>query len=353
MVTPGTEHDFTEAVQKFGFRKAKAFWMASIRAIRGMERFLRQEGLGSHIRRTGHLNVALNPADVPRLREERRMMRRAGLASRLLEGGALEERVRSPLLLAGLRVPYTCALSPPVTLVQGLAEAAHRAGAAVQERVRVQRMASKGGQVELSTSRGRLLADAVVIATEGYTPHGWLPYHIYTRKDNALATPPLPRDWFDRHWPGDEMFWNWGVHYHAFRKSPDGRILFFSSEGARRGFREFFPGLHPRATHAWNCRIAGYHDQLPRIGPHPELKDVYFAGGYRGHGLPFGFLAGRLLADLIGGRKNRDACLFAPYGNSVDFTASGRTTRWWMASERMSAQPRSGRMPARSSRMPR
>jgi glycine/D-amino acid oxidase-like deaminating enzyme len=308
MVTPGTEHDFSEAVRKFGRQNAISYWNTSINGISEMEKTLRKEGLAHIFQRTGHLNVALNERTLPLLREEHRAMRSAGIDARWLEGDTLSKYVRSPSILAGIRVPATCAVHPPTALVHGLAHAAADNGATIVEQARVLRIE----QDKLITSRGRLKTDAAVIATEGFTPHGWMPYHLHTREDFAISTQPLPPSWFEKNWPGNELVWNYGVHYHAFKKSPDGRVFLFATEGARKGFSEFFPGTRVRATHRWTCRIAGYKDQKPRIGRHPALKNVFFAGGYRGHGLVFGFMAGRILAEMIAGNKNKDAKLFAP-----------------------------------------
>jgi glycine/D-amino acid oxidase-like deaminating enzyme len=235
-------------------------------------------------------------------------MRKAGLESEWLEGNSIKKRINSPAVLAGIRVPYTCSLHPPTKLMQGLAHAAHQEGAKISEKTRV--IHAKNNK--LITTKGTVIADKIVIATEGYTPRGWMPYHLHTRQDTALATKPLPKKWFEKHWKGNELLWNYGVHYCAFKKSPDGRVYLFASEGARKGFAEFFPDTKISATHKWNCRVAGYKDQLPRIGKHPGMKNTYFGSGYRGHGLVYGFLAGKIITDLITGRKNKNAQLFKP-----------------------------------------
>ena len=42
-------------------------------------------------------------------------------------------------------------------------------------------------------------------------------------------------------------------------------------------------------------------DMVPTIGAFGPAHNVFFAGGYAGHGVPVAVLAGRLLRDLVAG----------------------------------------------------
>jgi gamma-glutamylputrescine oxidase len=42
-------------------------------------------------------------------------------------------------------------------------------------------------------------------------------------------------------------------------------------------------------------------DRVPTIGAFGPAHNVFFAGGYAGHGVPVAVLAGRLLRDLVAG----------------------------------------------------
>ena len=51
-------------------------------------------------------------------------------------------------------------------------------------------------------------------------------------------------------------------------------------------------------------------DGLPYIGPHRRYPRHWFALGYGGNGMTFGFLAARLLLERWQGLKSRDHELF-------------------------------------------
>jgi gamma-glutamylputrescine oxidase len=309
MLILGTEHDFVEAAQKFGPARAKAAWDATLDALGGLRRAVQVEGIHCSLEHAGHLNVALHQKDVRPLRREYAAMRKAGFAAEWLDTEELKQRLNSPLVVAGVYNPHDFS-AMPVPLVKGLAAAAAHHGARIFEHSRAVGIRRAGKGFVVTTPKGRVEAGKVVFATEAFTPREWLPRGMRFRNDYGMVTQPLPKSWFARHWPGNELVWNYGVHYHAFRKSPDGRVFFFGTEGAQRSFHEFFPHARVRATHRWGCRIAGFADQWPRIG---ETKPgVFFAGGFRGHGVVTEFLAGRMMADAIAGRENKYAALFAP-----------------------------------------
>jgi glycine/D-amino acid oxidase-like deaminating enzyme len=51
-------------------------------------------------------------------------------------------------------------------------------------------------------------------------------------------------------------------------------------------------------------------DSLPYIGPHRRYPHHWFALGYGGNGMTFGFLAARLLLERWRGVQSRDHALF-------------------------------------------
>ena len=61
---------------------------------------------------------------------------------------------------------------------------------------------------------------------------------------------------------------------------------------------------------AWEGLFAMTPDSLPYIGPHRRYPRHWFALGYGGNGMTFGFLAAKLLLERWQGGASRDHALF-------------------------------------------
>jgi glycine/D-amino acid oxidase-like deaminating enzyme len=67
----------------------------------------------------------------------------------------------------------------------------------------------------------------------------------------------------------------------------------------RRGMTTIFPDLaSARIDYAWSGNVAFTRDQLPHAG---RLDDVYYAGGYCGHGVAMATYLGEQIARRIAG----------------------------------------------------
>lgn len=65
-------------------------------------------------------------------------------------------------------------------------------------------------------------------------------------------------------------------------------------------------------THQWSGQIVNSIDRLPYIGVSLENKHKLLSMGHSGDGLTLGALSAMINADIILGRKNKDAALFKP-----------------------------------------
>jgi glycine/D-amino acid oxidase-like deaminating enzyme len=61
---------------------------------------------------------------------------------------------------------------------------------------------------------------------------------------------------------------------------------------------------------AWEGLFAMTPDSFPYIGPHGRYPRHWFALGYGGNGMTFGFMAARLLLERWQGVTSRDHALF-------------------------------------------
>jgi glycine/D-amino acid oxidase-like deaminating enzyme len=209
----------------------------------------------------------------------------------------------------------------PGKYARGLAAAAERAGAVLVDGVRVQRTAPEGSGFRLVTDRGEMRADAVLVATNGYsldrrgTASPWLARRLVPLNSYIIATEELPEGTIDRLFPGRRMISDSKRVLNYFRPSPDGRRVLW---GGRASFRsataeQSAPALHRqmvqtfpelagvRITHAWTGNVAFTFDGLPHIG----VQDgVHYAAGCQGSGVAMATWLGHNVALKMAGAAN-------------------------------------------------
>jgi glycine/D-amino acid oxidase-like deaminating enzyme len=205
----------------------------------------------------------------------------------------------------------------PLDLCIGEARAAADLGARIFERSAVMRV-HHGNAPVVETANGRVHAKKVVLAGNAYLgraepklfgaviPAG--SYMIATeRLDPALASELLPQDMA----ACDQRV---GLDY--FRLSADKRLLFGGlcnysgrhpediTASLRPNMLKVFPQLgNARIEYEWGGYIAISINRIPQLG---RIGDnSYYAQGYSGHGLAPSHLAGRIIADAIGGDFER------------------------------------------------
>ena len=202
----------------------------------------------------------------------------------------------------------------PLRLALGLAEACRRAGVTIHEGARVHRIDS-GRPVTVATDAGRVTADHLVLACNGYL--GTLDRRVAARvmpiNNFVAATEPLG-DAADRVLTRDVAVADSKFVVNYFRLSHDRRLLFGGGESygyrfpadiaakVRAPMTAIFPHLRDvRIDHAWGGTLAITTKRLPllaRLEP-----NILTASGYSGHGVGTATHAGMLLAQAIRGES--------------------------------------------------
>ncbi len=277
------------------------------------------EGIDAHYHRGGTLELATSPAHVARVQAHVDDERAWGFGPEdceWLDAGAARERLGATGVLGAAFTPH-CARIHPARLARGLADAVERRGARIHEQTRAQEITP--GRVE--TDRGRVRAEIVIRATEGYTPtlrgERRTVAPLYSL---MVATEPLPAPFWDAvGWEGRETFAD-GRHLIIYgQRTADDRIAFggrgapyhfgsrildgFDRDPAtfaelRRVLRALFPALaDTRFTHEWGGPLGVPRDWYSSVGFDPT-SGLGWAGGYVGDGVGASALAGQTLADL-------------------------------------------------------
>ncbi len=225
---------------------------------------------------------------------------------------------------AGMAGPFHGAMTIPVgfglnpgKLLCGVLSAALSAGAQVYDQSPATRVA--GTTVE--TPGGRVHADRVIVATNGYSSED-IPAAMAARympaQSTVLVTRPITaQERAQQGWTSDQMAYDSRNLLHYFRLMPDGRFLFgmrgglrsspAAEDAARRALARDFRAMFPEwagvdVTHCWSGMVCLARNLLPFVGALPGQSGVLAGFAYHGNGVAMGMFSGAILADLALGR---------------------------------------------------
>lgn len=304
----------------YGRDSAIAMQKAMFETVDEIGGVLNAEGIDADWRKGGTLTLATAPPQLDRVRAELDEDRRWGFGEddfRWLSREEVADRVRVEGALGARFTPH-CARIHPAKLVRALASKVEELGAVIYERTPVTALTPR----RASTPGGRVTADVVVRATEGYTAA--LPgmrRELLPLYSLMIATERLSAEVWDQiGWNGCETLHD-GRHLLIYaQRTADGRIAIggrgapyhFGSrvsdvdERDKRVFNslravlvELWPPVAgARITHSWGGCLGVPRDWFTSVG-YERAAGLAWAGGYVGDGVATANLAGRTLRDLI------------------------------------------------------
>jgi len=320
MVLTGLKVPVQDLVARYGLEAARRMYGASLSSIDCVEQIVAEESIDCNFARCGYLQVAAKPAHFDRFeRAAEFMAREFNHQRRLVPKSDLPSEIGSSRYCGGL-VDELSATVNPAFYVAGLAKAAQNAGAEIYEQTRVSEIsrASRKGDngFRLSTARGSLFAQNVLIGTSGYTSAviPKLRRKIIPLGSFIIVTEPLAQPVASELIPRNRMISDSKLYLHYFRLTPDRRILFggraaFFPETAstirksvdilRRDLIEVYPQLRDvNVEYAWGGTIDFTFDMMPHAG---QIDGIYYAIGYAGHGVAMATYLGMKVAEAACG----------------------------------------------------
>jgi glycine/D-amino acid oxidase-like deaminating enzyme len=209
----------------------------------------------------------------------------------------------------------------PFRLVYGLLQAAQRHGATVVTGVRVESLLLRAGRVVgVTTTGGEVTAEAVLLATNAWTP-ALVPHvadNLTPIREHVLVTEQLPM----RIGPGFET----NLCNEYWRQMATGEVLVggFAAADEGMGIGSYSTAVHPqvppllaqllirmhpalrdvRVVRSWAGLLDFASLEIPMVGRLTDaignpIPGAYLACGFTGHGLPYAPIMGLLLAELM------------------------------------------------------
>ena len=320
--------ELAKLADRYGLRSSRRIWQLSHQSVDQLVALLKRLRIRCDLHTRDPVYYATSAEAAERLRRECELRVRSGFDAEWL--GPAQLRRLTGITAHGAILSRGSAQLDPYRACIGILRAAATAGADVFEQSEVRRIERAHNRVRIRTRRGTLHADHVVIAT-GYATSRFRPLAGRFRMYRTYVVVTEPIGSAGRHDLGlsNVMLWDTERPYHYARWTPKHRLLLGGEDRlirpgqrrrqqlrtASRDLRAYFETQLPalaavRTEFAWQGLFAMTADGLPYIGPHRRYPRHWFALGYGGNGMTFGFLAARLLLERWQGVTSRDHALF-------------------------------------------
>jgi len=320
---------FQQTAALHGLRAARLLWQGMRRASLDFAAAIRRQQIRCDLARTDLLVFARRDADAVRaLRKEYQARRDAGLEYGWLTPAALMRA--TAIARAGGAIRAQSATFDPFRACLGLMAAAVQRRAAVFEQSPVARIRAGRRRVEIATARGRITAQAVLVATGApLSDLRALRRHLKRLHAYAVVTEPLPAIVRRELGARAAALRDTDAPPHFLRWLKDERVLFAGADQPvmpdrsrekvlvqRAGqlmyeLSTLYPAISgTRAEWAWDFEHQETVDGLPYVGTHRNFPRHLFALGHGRHGSGIAWLAARLLLRTFQGAPAKGDELF-------------------------------------------
>ncbi len=315
MVLTGLKIEAATLISRYGLSHARELFKASVDSVDSVDQLVRSEQIDCQFTRRGHLSLASKPAHYAGFdRAAELLARDFNHPTRLVPRAALRAELGSDKYFGGLVDEASGGINP-AQYVAGLARAARTSGAMLRAAAPVQRMERQGAGWRLTTTRGVVAANDILVATSGYTGAATpaLQRRLLPIGSYVIATEPLPDELAHELSPTGRMMYD-SLHFlHYFRLTADRRLLIggrarfvpeneqtvrASADELRAGMLAIYPQLRDvRVAYAWGGTLDFAFDTMPHIG---RIDGYHFALGYAGHGVALATHLGLAVGEAIG-----------------------------------------------------
>jgi glycine/D-amino acid oxidase-like deaminating enzyme len=320
MVLTGMKLPVPTLISRYGRDAVQRMYAASLESIDLVEQIVKEEGIECSLARCGHLEVACKKAHFGAYAAAAAEIKREfNHELRIIPKSELRAEIGSEIYHGGMVDEASVSVNP-AQYVNGLAAAAHRAGASLYDHARVtsvkHQTISGAGSFLLETTRGKLTAKEVILATGAHTTNATpaLQRKLIPIGSYIIATEKLSADLARELSPRNRMIYDSKHFLYYYRVTPDNRMLFGgraaffpesegtvreSAELLCRGMVKVYPQLaNAKVEFVWGGTLDFAFDVMPHSG---KIDDMHFAMGFAGHGVAAATWMGAKLAGVICG----------------------------------------------------
>ena len=283
--------------KRFGAQVADDIFAEAHPALNWVQTLIRDENIECDYQSTGRIQLAWTRSHFEGQRKLAASVRaKSAVQADVIERAELRQEIATERYFGGVVFPEHAAIHP-AKFHQGLLGAVRRRGIPVCAKAEVQSLVRDGTTFVAHTPKGRIQAQKVVLASNGYTTANfrWHVQGVFPLPSFLIATEELPQEVINRLAPGRRMMVETRARHSYFRVSPDGRRIIYGGRAAMRPIPltvaaarlhdtmcSVWPELQAaRLSHVW-CGNTGYSfAHMPHVGAD---RGLHFAMGFSGSG---------------------------------------------------------------------
>lgn len=315
-ITCGSVEHFNRMINKHGLKQATEIWKFSeINLNLLQEEIIQEKAIELEFEKNGAYSLAAQENEYEELKACAKIMSELKISTEIFNADQIYERVGATNFVGGIKYLDDASVNP-VKMIQ---EIYSKVKADLFEGVEAINIEpTNDGTRILKTDNGDFEAPMIVLGLNGFSSavHPWFKDKIYPTRAQCLMLDKVPR------FMEGPCYANFYLDY--FRQLPSGELLIGGFRQVEKetetGTSDHITGpiqeaLHnfvkthlpqfkdARVTHRWSGVMGFSRDGDPMIGSIPDDPQIFFAGGYTGHGIGLAFHTGKCLVDLIFGRE--------------------------------------------------
>lgn len=282
---------------RFGAEVADAIFAEASPALNWAKAFIEAEGIDCDFQQTGRIQLAWTGSHFDgQKRLAANVRAKSDVAIDVVERADLGREIGTGQYHGAIVFPEHAALHP-AKYHAGMLAAVRRRDVPVVGHAPVEGLERDVTGFVATTPRGRVRADKVILATNGYTtrPFKWHVQRVFPLPSYLIATEALPANLLGHLAPGRRMMVETRARHSYFRLSPDGTRILFGGRASMRDVPlevaaarlkatmcEIWPELRDvRLSHAWSGNTGFSFGHMPHVG---ERDGLHFSMGYSGSG---------------------------------------------------------------------
>jgi glycine/D-amino acid oxidase-like deaminating enzyme len=308
----GVKPDVDDLERKYGREAGHAVVHEGFNSLEHTIDFIKAEGIDCDLRQNGRFIGAHRESKYDTMAENFEALNKVRPFDwHMIPHSETKTELGTEAYFGGAVLPHHAALQP-AKYVNGLVERALKAGATIETHTPVLGLDAKDGGSTVVTTRGKITARDVIVATNGYTQRltPGLRRRVIPIGSYMIATDPIDPEIMQRIMPQQRALSDTRKVVYYYRSSPDhtrvvfgGRVALQETDPKISGPRlhDIMSGLFPelketKISHSWMGFVAYTFDHLPHLG---QRDGVWFSMGYCGSGVAWATYLGHKLAHKV------------------------------------------------------